>query len=198
MKNFWVRLLLVLVGILVLRYGFFIHPLSSLRWVESCPDQSLTASEVEALYQEGWAIAEEGRRGEHYMSTEVMFALPSLREAARQGHRGAMDHLTSHLMQAGILEVTSGPEFWRTQVGVAEEAMTWFLLEAHLDGEIPQGEEEVFRVLLDPSIDFPEGFFQSSTGTAWMFQMLTEGALDHARTQAFAWRNCWPDAAKSP
>jgi hypothetical protein len=198
MKNFWVRLLLVLVGILVLRYGFFIHPLSSLRWVESCPDQALTASEVEAIYQEGWAIAEEGRRGEHYMSTEVMFALPSLREAARQGHRGAMDQLTSHLMQAGILEVTSGPEFWRTQLGVAEEAMMWFILKAHLDGEIPAGEEEVYRVLLDPSLPFPEGFFRSGEGTAWMFQMLTEGALDHARSQAFAWRNCSFEAPKSP
>jgi hypothetical protein len=193
MKNRLRLIILILAGFLLLRYGFFISPLSSLRWVQSCPEQTMTPSEIEALYQEGKAATEEDRMGEHYMSTSVLLGLPALREAARQGHRGAMDEVTGHLMQAGIINMTSGAEFWRTQVGVAEEAMMWFILRAHLDGEIPAGEEDVFRVLLDPSVPFPEGFFQSGEGTAWMFQMLTEGALDHARTQAFAWRNCWSE-----
>jgi len=189
------RITLIVAGLLLLRYGFFISPLHHLRWVQSCPDQSMTPSEVEALYKEGKATTEDGRMGEYYMSTSVLMGLPALREAALQGHRGAMDELTSHLMGGGIINMTSGPEFWRTQVGVAEEAMMWHILEAHLDGKIPRGEEEkeVFRVLLDPDLPFPEGFFRSGAGTAWMFQMLTEGALDHARKQAFAWQNCWSE-----
>ena len=193
MKRRLKRIILILAGVLVLRYGFFISPLSSLRWVQSCPEQTMSPSETEALFQEGKAAAEEGRMGEYYMSTSVLMGLPKLRKAALQGHRGAMDDVTMHLMRAGIINMTSGAEFWRTQLGVAEEAMMWFILKAHIDGKIPPGEEEeeVFRVLLDPSIPFPEGFFRSGAGTAWMFQMLTEGALDHARHQAFAWRNCW-------
>jgi hypothetical protein len=191
MKRLLGRIILIVAGFLLLRYGFFISPLSSLRWVQSCPEQTMTPSEVEALYQEGKAATEDGRMGEHHMSTSILLGLPTLREAALQGHRGAMGEVTRHLMQAGIINMTSGAEFWRTQLGVAEEAMMWFILEAHLDGKIPPGEEEVFRVLLDPSVPFPEGFFQSGAGTAWMFQMLTEGALDHARKQAFAWRNCY-------
>lgn len=194
MKKLLGRSIWVLAAFLILRYAFFISPLSSLRWVHACPEQTMTPSEIETLYQEGKLITEQDRMGEYYMYTSIRAGLPMLRNAAMQGHRGAMDEVTGHLMQAGIIDVTSGAEFWRTQVGVAEEAMMWFILKAHLDGKIPPGEEEVFRVLLDPSIPFPENFFQSKTGTAWMFQMLTEGALDHTRKQAFALRNCWPVA----
>ena len=152
--------------------------------------------EVEALYQKGKAAAEEDRMGEYYLNDSIRAGLPLLRKAAEHGHRGAMDAVSGHLMQAGIINVNSGAEFWRTQVGVAEEAMMWLILEAHLGQKIPTGEEEVFRVLFDPDIPFPEGYFEVKTGTPWMFQMLTEGALDHARKQAYAWRNCWNETQK--
>ena len=126
MKRRWVRAILVLACLVLLRYGFFISPLNSLRWVQSCPGQTMTPTEVEALYQEGKATTEEDRMGEYYMSTSVLLGLPTLREAALQGHQGAMGEVTSHLMQAGIINMTSGAEFWRTQLGVAEEALMWF------------------------------------------------------------------------
>jgi len=195
MKSRWKRIVLIILGVLLLRYGFFMSPLHHLRWVRSCPDQSLSPAEVEARYQEGKAATEEGRMGEYYLSTSILAGLPALREAAEHGHLEAMGEVRSHLMHAGIINVSSGPEFWRTQLGVAEEALMWFILDAHLGDEAPKSEEEkaTFRILLDPKLPFPDGFFRSNSGTAWMFQMLSAGALDHARKQAYAWKGCWPE-----
>ena len=93
---------------------------------------------------------------------------------------------------AGIINMNSGPFWWRSQGGVAEEAKMWLILRAHLGNKISDGDKDTFRVLLDPSIPFPDGFFRSSSGTAWMLQMVSPSRLDRARKQAFAWRGCWP------
>ena len=44
--------------------------------------------------------------------------------------------------------------------------------EVHLNGEPPWDEDELFRVLLGHSIPFAEGFFESSTWTVWLFQVV--------------------------
>ena len=71
------------------------------------------------------------------------------------------------------------------------EGMMWSILRRHRGEEIMGGDEGTYRVLLDPSVPFPDGFFDSPSGTAWMFQMLTESGLDWAREQAYVWRSCW-------
>jgi hypothetical protein len=73
----------------------------------------------------------------------------------------------------------------------AEEGMLWLILRKHLGEKISEGDEETFRILLDPTIPFPKGFFQQSEGTAWLLQMLTPDGLQRSRKQAYAWRNCW-------
>jgi len=180
------------ISLIFLRYGFFFSPLHHLRWADACPKQTMTPNEIESLYQQGKTATEEGRMGEYYLNDSIRAGLPLLRKAAEHGHREAMDAVSGHLMQAGIINVNSGTEVWRTQIGVAEEAMMWLILRAHLTQEIHDSrDKDIFPILFDPSIPFPDNFFEEKIGIRWYFQMLPQGALDHARKQAFAWRNCW-------
>ena len=158
----------------------------------ACPEQTMTPDQIEALYHKGLAATKRDMMGEHHRLDALAEGLPILKEAALQGHTGAMDAYNGHLIQAGIIDMTSGPFWWRSQLDVAEEGMMWLILRAHLGSPITEGDKATFRVLLDPNIPFPEGFFRSSSGTAWMLQMVTPSGLERARKQAYAWRKCWP------
>jgi hypothetical protein len=181
--------LVVLAVALTLGLNFCMARSCGVMPVRDCPEQTLASAEVEALYLKGVAATDEGMMGEYRLISSIEDGIPMLKTAALHGHRPAIDRLGSHFIQTGVLEMISLDGL--LQPDAAAEGMMWHILEVHLKGEIPRGDDEVFRVLLDPSIPFPDGFFESSTGTAWMFQMLTTSGLEYAREQAHAWSRCW-------
>ena len=159
--------------------------------VASCPKQTLTPTEANAVFQRGLSATRRDQMGEYYMMSSIYEGLPLLKEAARHGHREAMKEVRGHYLRQGAVEMLgfdglSSPD-------ASAEGMMWKILGAHLGEEFHPIEADVYRVLMDPSLPFPDGFFDSSTGVAWTFQMLTTPGLDWARQQAYAWRNCWPN-----
>ena len=142
------------------------------------------------MYQLGVDVTDEGMMGEYRLTSSLERGLPILKRAALQGHRRAMEAYASHFITAGIVEMTS--LMWLSQIDTAAEGLMWHLLLVHLSGETPEGEEAVYRVLLDPSVPFPDDYFDHVTGSmTWMFQMLTPWGVDWARQQAYALRDCW-------
>ena len=130
--------------------------------------------------------------GEYYLLDSIEEGLPLLKEAARHGHRDAMKEVRGHFIRLGAVEMFGFDG--KSALDATAEGMMWKILAVHLGEDVFPNEAEVYRVLLDPEVLFPEGFFESSSGVAWTFQMLTESGLDWARRQAFAWRDCWPSA----
>ena len=180
---------MLLYGLSTLTRSFGLHP------VFDCPEQRLSASEVQALYVRGLELTERDMMGEYYLMSSIYEGLPLLKEAAHHGHREAMGEYGGHFTRQGGLEMLtfdglSAPD-------ATAEGMMWSILGVHLGDEVQPFDKETYRVLLDPEIPFPEGFFNSATGTAWMFQMLTEPGLDWARRQAYAWRGCWAKGTTS-
>ncbi len=158
-----------------------------------CPERVLTTEQSQGLYDQVGALI--NRDHEHHPTDALRRALPLLKRAALHGHAGARHDLTSHLIQAGIIEMHNGPFPWRTSLSVAQEGIMWMILSAHLDPKsIGAYDRKTFEVLLDPSVPLPQGFMKQSSGTAWMFQMISESSLERARQQAFAWRRCWGDS----
>ena len=183
-----VSLVVVAVG-LALGLNFCMARSFGLMPVRDCPEQTLSPADVEALYLKGVAATDEDMMGEHRLISSIEDGLPMLKTAALHGHLPAIDRMGSHFIQTGVISMVSLDGL--AAPDAAAEGMMWHILEVHLKGEIPHREEELFRVLLDPSIPFPEGFMNSSSGTAWMFQMLTTSGLEYARDQAHAWSRCW-------
>ncbi len=163
--------------------------------VVDCPDQTLSAAEVQALYEKGVAATEADKMGEYYLSSSVADGLPMLRTAALHGHREAMSEYRGHFIRNGAVEMQTFD--WLSSPDATAEGMMWSILQVHLGKEVKPFDQETYRVLLDPSIPFPDGTFDSASGTAWMFQMLTESGLDWAREQAYAWRGCWAGAPRA-
>ena len=128
-------------------------------------------------------------RGEYHLIASLKKGLPFLKVAATHGHREAMKAYGGHYIQAGIIQMR--PFMGLSAVEAAEEGMMWYILQRQLGAEISETDKETFRVLLDPKVPFPEGFFRGSSGTAWMLQMVSPRGLDRARNKAYAWRNCW-------
>jgi hypothetical protein len=161
-----------------------------MKWVHECPEQTLSPAEVEALYKKGQAATKEDMIGEYHMISSLEAGLPLLEVAAMHGHIPAMKAYGGHFTRIGAVEM--GSLMWLSQPDATAEGMMWSILKVHLGEEVMEHDKETYRVLLDPTIPFPEGFFESSSGTAWMFQMLSSSGLDWAREQAYAWRGCWP------
>ncbi|MGB0592596.1 MAG: hypothetical protein ACPGU1_23205, partial [Myxococcota bacterium] len=139
---------------------------------------------------EGVKLTEQDMQGEYSMMSSIDAGLPLLKTAAKHGHRGAMAEYRGHFLRLGAVEMMgldglSSPD-------ATAEGMMWKILGVHLGDAVSPHDAETFKVLLDPEVAFPEGFFSSPTGTAWMFQMLSNSGLDWARRQAHAWRRCWP------
>ena len=186
-KRHWLGILLVclvLYGVSTMTRTLGIHP------VFDCPEQTLSQGEVQALFEDGVKLTEQDMRGEYSMMSSIDAGLPLLKTAAKHGHRGAMAEYRGHFLRLGAVEMMgvgglSSPD-------ATAEGMMWKILGVHLGDAVSPHDAETFKVLLDPEVAFPEGFFSSPTGTAWMFQMLSNSGLDWARRQAHAWRGCWP------
>jgi len=155
-----------------------------------CPKQTLTPAQTDALYAEVKTLINDDH--EHHPVEALRQALPLLEEGTLNGHKPSRDRLTSHLIQAGIIDMTNGPFAWRSSASVAQEGIMWMIVGAHLGDPITPQDSETFRILLDPSIPLPSGFNRQQSGTAWMLQMLPEFQIERARRQAYAWRECWP------
>ena len=159
------------------------------RTVSECPTQHLSPQEIEAQYIRGVALTDAGMMGEYRQMSSIYRGLPYLRRAAMHGHRKAMDAYGGYYIRQGAIQMR-----WFDGLmypDATAEGMMWSILGVHLGDAVQPHDAETYRVLLDPSIPFFEGYFRSSSGTAWMFEMLTESGLDWARRQAYAWRKCW-------
>ena len=157
----------------------------------TCPEQELTPAQVEALTKKGLAANKVGKSGEYHLTTSLDKGLPMLKRAALHGSLEAMRAYSGHLMQMGIVDPSGAGVLGLSDAEMAEEAMLFRILAVHLGRPYQSHDAETYRVLLDPSVPFPEGFFQQSSGAGWMLQMLSPASLDRARQQAFHWRACW-------
>ncbi len=95
-----------------------------------CPKPTLTQAQADALYAEVKTLINYDH--DHHPIEALYQALPLLEEAALNGHKPSRDRLTSHLIQAGIIDMTNGPFAWRTSASVAQEGIMWMILGAHL------------------------------------------------------------------
>lgn len=161
--------------------------------IRSCPQERLSASEVQALFEEGVRLTEVGKSGEHYQRASLDAGLPLLQRAALYGHMGAIDLCAGLFITLGGVEVQSVGGL--SYAEATAEGMMWSIFALHLGAEVPEADGETYRVLLDPELPFPEGFFDSPTGIAWMFKMLTPWGLEWARSQAYALSQCTPHHA---
>jgi len=180
---------LALLALLALVLSGCVARSCGLQPVRDCPEQTLTTEEVQALYTEGLAITQRDMMGEHYHLGSIAEGLPLLERAALHGHREAMKAYRGHFIRVGALEMQTFDGLLSPDA--TAEGMMWVILGAHLGEPVQAHDTATFEVLMDPALPFPEGFFDSPSGTAWMFQMLTERGLDWAREQAYAWRGCW-------
>ena len=191
MKKIILRGILLLFSLFFFTSGIFgFWFLGCGRSVETtCPQQTLTATQVEELYQKGLEIINKNKMGDYHHLGSLEEGLPIIKVAALHGHRKAMQEYQVHFIQAGIIDMRNFMGY--SPIVAGEEGMMWLILEAHLGEKIEDYDKETFRILLDPNIPFPDDFFHQKSGTAWMLQMLTPGNLDRARKQAYAWRECW-------
>ena len=185
-------LLLIVLGVFV-AFALFIllgntrsvgiHPVSM------CPKNELTPTEVQTLYESGLARADQGKIGEYRLMSSIYEALPLLKRAALHGHRGAIGAYGGFFIRQGAIEMRRFDGLFYPDA--TAEGMMWSILAVHLGREVVPQDESTYAILLNPQTPFPNNFFDHPSGSAWMFQMLTESGLDWARQQAFAWRHCW-------
>lgn len=184
----WLGVLVALAALYVLSgmtRSLGIHP------VLGCPEQTLSPAEVQALFEEGVTLTEQDMMGEYRLMSSIDAGLPLLKTAAHHGHRDAMAEYRGHFIRLGAIEMMGIDGL--SSADATAEGMMWIILGVHLGDTVKPHDAETFEVLLDPEVDFPDGFFNAPTGTAWMFQMLSHSGLDWARQQAYAWRGCWPE-----
>ena len=189
MKRWGLGGVLVVLPMLVFAYTGSMVRSCGLKWVADCPEKTLSPTEAQALYERGLATTEEDMMGEYYRTSSVKAGLPMLREAALHGNLSAMQAYGGHFIRRGAIDMDSIDGL--SYSDATAEGMMWSILRKHRGEAIMEGDEETYRVLLDPAIPFPDELFDSPSGTAWMFQMLTESGLSWAREQAYAWRACW-------
>ena len=185
----------VMIPILLFLIGIWIYQSLGrslgIRWIQSCPTQSLNKEEVNTLYRTGLSMIEDQKRGEYYLRGSLEEGLPLLYRAALHGHRDAIRRYRTHLTQAGIIEMQG--IIGLSSLDAAVESLMWSLVLIHLkEKTIPKDEQERYRILLDPKHPFPHGYFNSHTGSlGWSFQMMTHSGVHWARLQAWEWRSCW-------
>ena len=189
MKRWGLGGVLVMLPIIVLAYTGSLVRSCGLKWIADCPEQTLSPAESQALYERGLAMTKLNMMGEYYRTDSVNAGLPMLREAALHGNLPAMAAYGGHFIRRGAIDMHSIDGL--SYADATAEGMMWSILRTHRGETIREEDEETYRVLLDPSIPFPDDFFDSPSGTAWLFQMLTAPGLDWARSQAHAWRECW-------
>ena len=187
------RWLILFLSAVVFAFGvFFIPGLTrslGIHSVSECPENELPPSDVQTLYERGVARADHGMVGEYRPMSSIYEALPLLRRAALHGHRDAMKTYGGFFIHQGAIEMRQFDGL--SYLDAAAEGMMWSILSVHLGQAVDTHDEQTYAVLLNPQTPFPDDFFVQDSGTAWLFQMLTESGLDWARRQAFAWRTCW-------
>ena len=62
---------------------------------------------------------------------------------------------------------------------------------AHRGENLSEDNAETLKMLMDPAIPFPPGFFEDPSGIAWVVQGWPPESLDQVRQQAYLWKDCW-------
>jgi len=158
---------------------------------KECPKQTLTAAEVVDLSERGIKAVNANRLGEHHSIAALETGLPMLKLAAWHGDVPAMNEYANLIIWYGFIDNNNTPFMGRKPWQNAQEGLLFNLLAAHRDDEIWADDRETFTVLLDPSIPFPDGFFDNASGTAWLFQGWDPDSVDRVRIQAYHWKDCW-------
>lgn len=156
---------------------------------KKCPATELTAKEIQMLSREGIKKVDPGDE-EHFVTEDLVQGLPMLREAALHGSLEAQTTYGSVLIALGIVEMVDLPN-GLPQPLAAQEGLLFHILSVHRGAPHPPGEKDLYAVLLNPEPDFPPGFFEQRSGTGWLFQIVPSWSLNHARRQAFYWKDCW-------
>ena len=157
---------------------------------QACPAVEISMEEAETLASHAISTAEEDSFDGHYKLDALARGLPMLKRASLQGSLSAQIAYSGHLIQAGIIDPTENP-LGRDQQDVAEEGMLFHILASHRGLPVEEADQETYAVLLNPQKRFPSGFFRQNTGVGWLLQMISPEALDRARVQAHAWKDCW-------
>ena len=159
----------------------------------SCPEQTLSAAEAAELSHQGVVKVAENRMGEHHSTASLEAGMPMLKKAALHGDLTAMAQYASLVTWYGFIDNDGDPFLGRSQWENGQEGLLFTLLAAHRGEPIWQDDQETFRVLLDPAVPFPAGFFDDPSGTAWLIQGWPPESVDEIRKKAYQWRDCWAD-----
>ncbi len=172
-------------------HGFGLR--SPKRPILDCPEQTLSAKEVLELSRLGLSTVDENMLGEHHSIASLDNGMPMLKQAALHGNLEAMTRYAGLVTWYGFIDNAGDRFLGRTQWENAEEGMLFNILAAHLGDSYSEDDSETYRVLLDPTVAYPQGFFDDSRGTAWLLQGWPPQALDPIREQAYRWKSCWSE-----
>ncbi len=163
--------------------------------LEPCPESRLSHEQVSELSREGVETVNANRMGEHHHSASLEAGMPMLKKAALHGDVDAMSKYASLVLWYGYIDNDGDRFLGRTQWQNAKEGMLFTILAAHRGAAQMDDDAQTFRVLLDPSVPYPDGFFDDARGTAWLVQGWSPAQLDQIREQAYRWRNCWASSS---
>jgi hypothetical protein len=161
------------------------------RSILPCPEQTLTAEAAAELGREAVVVVDAKRLGEHHHLGSLHAGLPMLKQAALQGDVASMSRYASLVLWYGFID-TDGKRFLgRTPRQNAKEGLLFTVLAGHLGESVGADDEEVFRVLLDPTVPYPASFFEDGSGIAWLLNGRKPADVDPVRQQAYRWKDCW-------
>ncbi len=158
-----------------------------------CPEQTLSSAEVAELSRLGVITVDANRLGEHHSTASLEAGMPMLKKAALHGDGTAMAKYASLVTWYGFIDNDGEPFLGRSQGENGQEGLLFSLLAAHRGEPIWHEDQDNFRVLLDPAVPFPAGFFEDGSGIAWLVQGWSPESVDQVRQEAYGWRDCWPD-----
>ena len=153
----------------------------------------MTSDEAAALGRQGASTVDANRLGEHHSTASLEAGMPMLKKAALHGDVGAMTRYASLVTWYGFIDNDDEPFLGRSQWENGQEGLLFNILAAHSGDPPSVDEQETYRVLLDPTVPFPEGFLDDDSGTAWAIQGWPPDTVDQIRRQAYQWRDCWAE-----
>ena len=156
-----------------------------------CPEQDISTEDAEALGRAGYAAVNKNRMGDHHSTESLNTGIPMLKKAALHGDSVSMSRYSSLVIWYGFIDNDGTPFLGRSQWQNALEGVLFMTLAAHRDASNVGDDAETFRVLLDPSIPYPHGFFEDGSGAAGLLDNWTPDDLDPIRQQAYRWKDCW-------
>ena len=159
--------------------------------LEPCPETSLSHEQVSQLSREGVETVNANRMGEHHHLASLEAGMPMLKKAALHGDVDAMSKYASLVLWYGFIDNDGDRFLGRTPFQNAKEGLLFRLLAAHRGEREGADDEEAFRVLLDPTMPYPEGFFDDGSGIAWLLNGWKPADVDPIRQHAYRWKDCW-------